>query len=545
MSKSELHFLGHIIDLLTVETNYNKPFHKYKGNPDFYNEGGLLKVTFGFGENYRFLERMTTVNYELYKRGYPLDDGKIVFYDANGDSLKTWHFQDAAIVFYKVVFDSNGGGMIVEMLVSPAIQNYGAKIHRWWHVSPIEEEEEYKSPIQASEGKKETEIIEGWWSSDFEGNNKINEGFMEETVYFQIKTKNVDDGQKLHLKLKDQGEGIFDNSKKISIDYTTEIKDNKATISLKLNSDWNQIFANENDINNLRIKLSWEATLNDNKKILPVQETDLLELKTKGDAFVFIIGEEFLPSEKLVRKVKVYVPKTESSAKYLKQFLKGTSYEYFGMQPKAINSTTSIAGHVADNNPSKFLSASTLDAGANTIQGSPHYIDKVKFEKSGGKIYTTNEIITHLKKYKEELITESAKARIEKVISVVKNTESEVLLEGNVTPDMVMSKSSMRLVKGLRVVSVVGIVLSAYELGKATNESIEKDSSNPIIAETIRQAGGWGGAIAGTKIGASAGAAIGLATGPGAILCGAAGALIFGTAGYFGADWIADHINEN
>ncbi|WP_028887743.1 hypothetical protein [Tenacibaculum ovolyticum] len=26
---------------------------------------------------------MTTVNYELYKRGYPIDDGKIVFYDAN------------------------------------------------------------------------------------------------------------------------------------------------------------------------------------------------------------------------------------------------------------------------------------------------------------------------------------------------------------------------------------------------------------------------------------------------------------------------------
>ena len=164
MLRSELHFLGHTIDLLTVETNYNKPFHKYKGNPDFYNEGGLLKVTFGFGENYRFLERMTTVNYELYKRGYPLDDGKIVFYDANGDSLKTWRFQDAAIVFYKVVFDSNGGGMIVEMIISPAIQNYGEKIHRWWHVSPIEEEEEYKSPVvsEQKEEKEESEMFPVW-----------------------------------------------------------------------------------------------------------------------------------------------------------------------------------------------------------------------------------------------------------------------------------------------------------------------------------------------------------------------------------------------
>ncbi len=185
MLRSELHFLGHTIDLLTVETNYNKPFHKYKGNPDFYNEGGLLKVTFGFGENYRFLERMTTVNYELYKRGYPLDDGKIVFYDANGDSLKTWRFQDAAIVFYKVVFDSNGGGMIVEMLVSPAIQNYGAKIHRWWHETPIPEEQEYVPPIVSAE-----EQIIDFYYTDTESDKEAILTYNENT-YLVLETKNM------------------------------------------------------------------------------------------------------------------------------------------------------------------------------------------------------------------------------------------------------------------------------------------------------------------------------------------------------------------
>ncbi len=38
---------------------------------------------------------------------------------------------------------------------------------------------------------------------------------------------------------------------------------------------------------------------------------------------------------------------------------------------------------------------------------------------------------------------------------------------------------------------------------------------------------------------------IDIETGPGAILTGAIGGLIFGTAGYFGADWIADFIDEN
>lgn len=61
----------------------------------------------------------------------------------------------------------------------------------------------------------------------------------------------------------------------------------------------------------------------------------------------------------------------------------------------------------------------------------------------------------------------------------------------------------------------------------------------------IRRVGGWGSAVAGAKIGGIAGAAIGIETGPGAIITGAIGAIIFGTAGYFGADWIADQIDEN
>ena len=41
------------------------------------------------------------------------------------------------------------------------------------------------------------------------------------------------------------------------------------------------------------------------------------------------------------------------------------------------------------------------------------------------------------------------------------------------------------------------------------------------------------------------GAAVGIETGPGVVLTGLIGGVIFGTAGYFGADWVADHIDEN
>ena len=155
MAKSELYFLGHTINLITVETNYNKKSHQY--NPVLYNEGGLLRFVFDLEENFRFLERMTTIDYDLYKLGYPVDDGKIIFYDANDDNLKTWQFKDAPIVYYKVKFDANGGGMRVEMIISPAIQDYGCKLHRSWHITPLEEEV-YQSPVVANKQEEKADL---------------------------------------------------------------------------------------------------------------------------------------------------------------------------------------------------------------------------------------------------------------------------------------------------------------------------------------------------------------------------------------------------
>lgn len=103
----------------------------------------------------------------------------------------------------------------------------------------------------------------------------------------------------------------------------------------------------------------------------------------------------------------------------------------------------------------------------------------------------------------------------------------------------------MKITKGLRVVNVIGFVLTAYDIEQATEKSIKQKSLKPVTAEVIRQVGGWGGAIAGAKVGGTLGALVGIETGPGALISGAVGAVIFGAAGYFGADWIADYIDEN
>jgi hypothetical protein len=96
-----------------------------------------------------------------------------------------------------------------------------------------------------------------------------------------------------------------------------------------------------------------------------------------------------------------------------------------------------------------------------------------------------------------------------------------------------------------RVLTVVGVVVTIAEVTQATQCSINQNSFRPLGAEVVRQVGGWGASFAGAKIGFAGGALFGIETGPGAIVTGAIGAIVFGAAGFFGADWIADHISPN
>ncbi len=162
---------------------------------------------------------------------------------------------------------------------------------------------------------------------------------------------------------------------------------------------------------------------------------------------------------------------------------------------------------------------------------------------AGAVIHSTEDIVKDLNRL--ATFHPNLRARVSKLIDVIRNVEGEVLIEGNVPASAVKSTTAMNVTKGLRFVQAIGFVLTAYDMSVATKISIEKKSAKPITAETIRQVGGWGSALAGAKIGGIAGAAVGIETGPGAIVTGAVGALIFGTAGYFGADWVADYVYAN
>lgn len=267
--------------------------------------------------------------------------------------------------------------------------------------------------------------------------------------------------------------------------------------------------------------------------------------------YFFIVVDEVGKDGFLVRKIYA-----SPSSPYLSSMnlapLKQMSELYpekYGLMPKDWGSSTSIAEHVMGNNKSPYVSSSSIfPNGSPRFDGREIIIDIEKAKSSGARLISTEEIIKSLNEYKAA--NPHLTKRINTITNYVKEIDKEVLINGKKVPASAIFnpaslKSSMTIIKSARVIQVVGIVLTAYDLEQATAKSFETKSVKPITAEVIRQAGGWGAAAAGFKIGGVVGAGLGVETGPGLVVTGLVGGIVFGAAGYFGADWVADHIYKN
>jgi len=208
-----------------------------------------------------------------------------------------------------------------------------------------------------------------------------------------------------------------------------------------------------------------------------------------------------------------------------------------------------LAEPIAKHSNTPYISTSNrFPDGAGNFAGKKVFIDISQLEKAGVKQISEAELIKQLLEYKKQY--PHTANRVDRLVNAIKNVEGEVLLHGEKIPAKAVFTpeslaKSQRGIKVGRGVMIVGIAFTAYDMGKATNESVKIKSAKPVAAETVRQIGGWGGAVLGAKGGAAAGALLGVETGPGLIVTGAIGGIIGGTAGYFGADWIADYIYED
>ncbi|MDO3616619.1 LysM domain-containing protein [Ralstonia pseudosolanacearum] len=265
-----------------------------------------------------------------------------------------------------------------------------------------------------------------------------------------------------------------------------------------------------------------------------------------GRAYVFVLADEINPARsKVVRKVMVNPAMAKAYAARLGQPVPlMPNPEVFGLHPTNPASNLPPGRHALGMKPSPYSSASSRMFGAPRFSGSRFWIDVDKARAAGATFHDTGEILADLDRIAAKARGGNAAVNIERIKRLVQ-ADREVLVRGAVPANAVKGAASMALTRGLQGVQVIGFAMTAVDLSRATQKSIVRHSAKPIVAESVRQAGGWATAWAGMKLGAAGGAALGFETGPGAVVTGAIGAVVGGTAGYFGFDWIADHIDAN
>jgi hypothetical protein len=221
-----------------------------------------------------------------------------------------------------------------------------------------------------------------------------------------------------------------------------------------------------------------------------------------------------------------------------------------GFQPTDPFASTTLAQHVLNEGPkfsgnrSPFISLSRNRRGAHLPSGKPYggvlfLVDEKALAKSSGTLYGEKQIYWKLV---EEYGVERADMwkRAQSRSRPGGGEGGESVFRGRIPANAVTTKFRLRTEQTLRVGGKALLVYGIYEttnnLLNAADESIRTGSETPIVKQTVRETGGWGGAIAGAEAFAALGALAGIETGPGAIVLGLAGGLVGGTLGYFGAD---------
>jgi LysM repeat protein len=258
-----------------------------------------------------------------------------------------------------------------------------------------------------------------------------------------------------------------------------------------------------------------------------------------GRAFMFVVADEMNPlTRRAVRKV-LLPPKGVTD---FAEIARLSHPEKFGFSPRNPGSPVSLGRHVGGRVDSRFISASERTFGSPRFEGQKFWINIDKARRAGVVVHESSDIIADLDRVTAKTRNPVQKANFQAIRKLSTTVDHELVFEGKIPAGAIKTGSMMAITKGAQVVSGVGIVLTAYDLEQAAQRSHDQHSIKPRAAETVRQAGGWGGALAGAELGAMTGVAVGIETGPGALVTGLIGGMIGGIAGFTGANWIASYI---
>lgn len=156
MTTAKLFILGEERELLWINTNYLR-YTAANGSPTSDVEGGFLTLSFVAQENDDvFWHNMTK---EVEKETDRMEKGEVHFYNKGDEDIpiRKYKFSDAYLIEYSEVFDAyETENMHIVLTISPAIQDYGAELVKYWNKSWIPPSEPvYYVPKQE---KKETRV---------------------------------------------------------------------------------------------------------------------------------------------------------------------------------------------------------------------------------------------------------------------------------------------------------------------------------------------------------------------------------------------------
>ncbi|MBN3831984.1 glycine zipper family protein [Burkholderia sp. Ac-20344] len=292
---------------------------------------------------------------------------------------------------------------------------------------------------------------------------------------------------------------------------------------------------------------------------------DVLGHVMPAKAFFFVTVDEVGPEGFLVRRTysSVNDPRLPRELTPLQRF-QIVYPEMSGLMAPNQQGLAQAAEHVLELDKrikveTPFVSASSnFPGGAERFHGSENpsklvYIDIAKAKRSGAIMVTPAEIGRSIDEYVKDMPSK-ARREADYLKKKALGVDSEFLVKPKpiVPAEGIFTQKGLKIALGVekwaRVVQVFGIFLTAYDLSKATNESIKFKSVKPITKATLRQIAGWEGSIAGRWAGAAIGARMGATTGvlcgielgPGAIITGAIGGIIGGALAYTGESYLLD-----
>ncbi len=147
--------------------------------------------------------------------------------------------------------------------------------------------------------KKTPKILNGWWSKDQFNNQKLKEAKLGDTVYFILETKDIDDGEKITLKLYEQDKNIFmrdfldpddDEFPEEEVVKKVTVHNNQATVELKLQESWEPMIVDDTDNAfslDEQLELYWKVSYNDISKELPNKDNDYLRVSFSDRTLYF------------------------------------------------------------------------------------------------------------------------------------------------------------------------------------------------------------------------------------------------------------------